>query len=81
MTTQAALNSAPAVPEKRRRLSTCVKELQQLNKALPALGPGLALFPEEDEVQRPLQQVFKEYVTCAMAMLAYFATCPTCGSI
>ncbi|KAI9881654.1 MAG: hypothetical protein M1823_006635, partial [Watsoniomyces obsoletus] len=50
--------------------------LLELNKAVPVFGAQLSLFPDVQQVQEPLQQVFKEYVECYAMMLQY-ASHPT----
>jgi Protein kinase domain len=48
----------------------------ELNKAVPVFGAQLSLFPDVQQLQAPLQQVFKEYVECYAMMLQY-ASHPT----
>ena len=47
--------------------------LVYLNKGVPHLGAALSRFPGDLKVQRPLQELFGEYIDCILAIVAQYA--------
>lgn len=55
-----------------------MKETQKLNDLVPELDPQeLRCFPNEIKVQRPLQELFREYMECYLTMLKEFDSSPS----
>lgn len=75
----ATLTLNQAAFEAKIRLPTFIEETKKLNSQLPAglVEKELVRFPYDINVQKPLQEIFKEYMNSYLSMFSGFATYPT----
>ena len=54
------------------------KYFPAISDTIPAFGADLSLFPDNEKVQKPLQNIFTIYLDCYQVMLRHLVS-STCG--